>query len=99
MVAYRRVVAGTSLLAAPACGLAWSLMQAPFTGYPAEVAFIAEHPNRWIASTHPFQGGFIPRLARRRAVEMWWFRRPLFFLGCGFFGPRFVLGYRASFTR
>jgi Domain of unknown function (DUF4386) len=51
MVAYRRVVAGTSLLAAPACGLAWSLMQAPFTGYPAEVAFIAEHPNRWIAST------------------------------------------------
>jgi hypothetical protein len=49
--------------------------------------------------THHFQSLFFGRFASRRAVEMWWFRRPLFFLGCGFFGPRFFFGYLASFTR
>lgn len=42
---------------------------------------------------------FLRRFASRRAVAMWWFRLPLFFLGCGFFGPRLLLGYLVSFTR
>ncbi len=49
--------------------------------------------------SHHFQSLFFGRFASRRAVEMWWFRRPLFFLGCGSFGPRFFFGYLASLTR
>lgn len=52
-VRLRRIVAGASLIAAPLCGLAWTLLVPPFTaGMEGEVAFIAAHPGRWAAGTY-----------------------------------------------
>ena len=59
---------------------------------------LAPH-NRWGGFKHHFQGSFFRRFASRREVAIWWFRLPLFFLGCGFFGPRLFLGYLLGVTR
>jgi hypothetical protein len=52
MIRFRKLVAGTSLIIAPACGLAWSLTQDPFTGYANELTFVSEHMNRWVMGTY-----------------------------------------------
>src|SRR5215210_922750 len=62
-------------------------------------AGIERRGDRSGETRHHFQSLSFRRSASRRAVERWWFRRPLFCLGRGFFGPRLFLGYLLSFTR
>jgi hypothetical protein len=103
---FRRIVAGLSLLAAPLCGLAWSLLVPPFTaGMAGEVAFIAAHPGRWALGTYlgvvwsylmiPAVLGLL-HLFRARAVVLGHVGGALALTGAAFHGT--MLGFQLAET-
>lgn len=102
----RRIVAGASLLAAPLCGLAWSLLVPPFTaGMEGEVAFIAAHPDRWALATYlgvvcsylliPAVLGLL-HLLRARVVVLGHVGGALALMGAAFHGT--MLGFQLAET-
>ena len=88
---------------APACGLAWSLTQAPFNGYAGEFAFIRENMALWITSTVfgiLMSYTFIPavlalvHLAQQRSAAIAYLGGSLACVGAAFHGS--LLGFQLT---